>query len=580
MRNFFINNTILVFVFITLCFNSIGFAQDEGSRFSGSNSSLNLNYSAELGGFYYQDVTGLQLAIEGIPYEGVVDKNEYILGTNDLITIEVSGVNKFVLRSIIINTSGDIILPSIGTINIASLTISEAEHEVKEKLKSTLKDPAVSISLEIPRQINIHIAGSIPYPGKYVVPAQSRVDLAILQSVLKTEIPPGQQTFFLPNYTSQLLTYNEYSFRNIEIIHSDSTASSADLVNYFRTGNLRHNPVVRDGDKIILKRRNRETPTISISGAVSYGYELEYKKGDTPESLLKISGGFEEDADSSKVFVFRKNDTNTERIDVLKENWDSFKLEPNDRLIVPKLQQKNENSSVSVKGEVMIQGIFPIISGSTTAAELMELTGGLTKNALPQAAYLIRGAGLENEIPDKFNTELMKRTSDQLIQGLEYLSLETNLSQNRVYLNLEDKTELNSLTLFDGDRLYIPRNEHTIFVFGQVNKPGYFPIQEPTGFTAFNFIDKAGGFALSADRDRVFIIKAGSLAWFRPDETNLESGDKIFVDKKPLEELNALRTFEIQKKQVRNTRIQLIMTGITTITGIITTYVAIQNLSN
>lgn len=565
----------IFFLIIALFSTAPVFAQDDGSKFSNVSSSLNLGYSSELGGFYYQDVSGLELAVEGVPYEGVVDKSSYVLGINDLITIEVSSINNMVLRSIIVNTSGDVVLPSIGSVNIANKSIQEAERVITDKLQGTFKDPIVSISLEIPRPVTIHIAGSIPFPGKYVVPAQSRVDIAILQSIIKIDVPASQRAIFLPNYTSQLLTVDTYSFRNIEILHTDGSVLNADLINYFRTGDLDSNPIVKDGDKIILKRRNRETPTLSISGAVSFGYELEYKKGDTPYSLIQISGGFEEDADTSKVFVFRQENSGTVKNVVPNTEWSSFKLNPNDRVIVPKRIEVNKNSTVNVKGEVNIQGTFPIISGVTTAAELMELTGGLTNNALPNAAYLIRGTGLENEIPNKFNAELMKRTSDQLLQGLDYLSMETSLSQNRVYINLTDVSELSSLTLFDGDRLYVPRNEHTIFVFGQVNKPGYFPIQQQSTHSVFDFINKAGGYALSADRERVFIIKAGSSAWYIPGETSLESGDKIFVDKKPVEELNALRTYEIQKKQIRNTRVQLIMTGITTITGIITTYVAI-----
>jgi protein involved in polysaccharide export with SLBB domain len=111
-----------------------------------------------------------------------------------------------------------------------------------------------------------------------------------------------------------------------------------------------------------------------------------------------------------------------------------------------------------------------------------------------------------------------------------------------------------------------------------VNNPGYFPFIENTNTN--NYINRAGGFALSADRDRVFIIKAGNATMYRPGETELESGDRIFIDRQPIEELNALRTYEIQQQQVKNTRTQLILAAISTITGIITTYVAVQNIRN
>ena len=170
----------------------------------------------------------------------------------------------------------------------------------------------------------------------------------------------------------------------------------------------------------------------------------------------------------------------------------------------------------------------------------------------------------------------MKRTSDRLVQGLEYLDSETKLSRNKVFIDLTDNEQLNNLRIFDGDQLYIPKDEQTIFVFGQVNNPGYFGYSSSK--SPSEYIAQAGGFALSADKERVFILKAGDATWFNVDDTELKSGDKIFVDRIPVEELNSKRQYDIQKQQLKNQRTQLIMTAITTITGIITTYVAVRRL--
>jgi hypothetical protein len=83
---------------------------------------------------------------------------------------------------------------------------------------------------------------------------------------------------------------------------------------------------------------------------------------------------------------------------------------------------------------------------------------------------------------------------------------------------------------------------------------------------------------LSADKERIFVIKAGNSAWYKPQETTIESGDRIFVDRVPIEDLNQFRTYEVQRAQQRIQRTQLILTAITTITGIITTYVAVRRL--
>ena len=245
-------------------------------------------------------------------------------------------------------------------------------------------------------------------------------------------------------------------------------------------------------------------------------------------------------------------------------------------MVAPFGDEFDASASAWVYGEVSIPGNFPVESGSTTALELLQTAGGLSPEALPAAAYLVRSGGQKNEIPNQFNADLMKRTSDQYLQGLEYLDAETRLSKNKVYIDLSDDSQLQGLKIFDGDRLYIPKDDQTIFVFGQVNNPGYFGYSGTK--TVNEYITQAGGFALSADKDRIFILKAGNATWFKVGDTDLSSGDKIFIDRQPVEELNAKRAYDIQKQQLRNQRTQLIMTAITTITGIITTYVAVRRL--
>lgn len=581
-RNIYSATVTCLAVILILTTNLLAQSGNNGSNSSGG--TFSLNYSSEIGGFYFQDLSGIQIALEGVPYENKIDRNTYILGVNDLISIEVESTQRVVLKNLLINSSGDIIIPSFGVIGLNGLTVTEAVKKLEEKLAEVYKTPSVILTVDVPRRINVHISGSVPNPGKFTLPAQSRVDLAILQSIKKIDPTNQDENYELPStflftvYTSQLLQSNEYSIRNIVIYHKDGSTSKADLVRYFRTGDLASNPIVRDGDRIQIPRISRNSPTVSISGAVRYGYELDFKPNETISELLSIAEFFEENADSSQVFVFRRDGGKVDKLIIQSSNWNSFKLEPNDRVIVPELNITRLTSSAWVRGEVSYPGNYPIIAGETTLQELLEISGGMTPSALPSASYLIRAGSIKNEIPNKFNSDLMSRTSDQYYQGIEYLKQETSLSKNRVYINLRDPQELKSVILFHGDQLYIPRDEKTIFVFGQVNNPGYFPFLKSQDNNVQDYIQRAGGFALSADEERVFIIKAGNASWFKPGETDLESGDRIFVDRVPVEDLNALRNFEIQKQQVKNTRIQLIMTGITTITGIITTYVAIRNI--
>jgi protein involved in polysaccharide export with SLBB domain len=566
---------LLVILFLSLISVPAAFAQGGGSENGTASRPFEFNLNSSFGGLFFQDQIGLQIARSGVMIESSIDKDLYTLGTNDLISINIEGAQPVQMRGIIVNPQGEIVLPVVGVIKVVGKTITEAQIEIKNRVSETFKDPEVSISLDQPRPLTIHINGEIPHPGKYVIPAQSRVDFAIYQSVTDGQRSPGANA----TYSASDLLKKNYTFRNIKIARANGKKDTADLVTYYSTGSFSDNPFVRDGDIISIYKANTDDARISLSGAVRAPFEVQFLESDTPYSLLRIAGGFSSDADTSSLLLLRRTNDSIDQIELSSDQWKTFELQPNDRLIAKLDEQKMEAASAWIQGEVNLPGNFPIVNGSTTAYELLEMAGNFTNQALPPAGYLIRAGSIENEVPNKFNAELMKRTSDQLAQGLQYLELENQLSRNRVHVDLSNDQQLKQVKLFDGDRLFVPRDESTIFVFGQVNNPGYFPFESEVS-SVNRYIDRAGGFALAADKERIFVIKAGSKTWYTPENTSLNSGDMIFVDREPYDELNAKRTFEIQKEQIKNTRIQLILTAISTITGIITTYVAIQNIRN
>ncbi len=563
--------SLLLVAALSLLSFSTGFAQSGGNDNGTATSPFEFDLSSSFGGLFFQDQIGLQIAREGMPTEGFIDKDIYTLGSNDLISIEIKGTQPVQMRGIVVNPQGDIVLPVIGVVNVIGKTITEAQAEIESRVSETFKNPSVSISLDQPRPLIIHINGEIPHPGKYVIPAQSRVDFAIYQSVTDGQRSPGANAV----YSASDLLKKNYTFRKIKITHTNGKKDTADLVTYYSTGSFKDNPFVRDGDLITIYRANPDDSRISLSGAVRSPFEVQFVESDSPHSLLQLGGGFSNDADTSSLLVLRRANEGIEQINLNRDQWKTFDLQPNDRLIAKQDEQKTEAASAWISGEINMPGNFPIINGSTTALELLEMARDFTDQALPHAGYLIRAGSIENEVPNKFNADLMKRTSNQLVQGLEYLDLENRLSQNRVHVDLTDDQQLQQVRLFDGDRLFVPRDENTVFVFGQVNNPGYFPF-ETGGSSVSQYINRAGGFSLAADEERVFVIKAGSKTWYRPENTSLNSGDMIFVDREPYDELNSQRTYKIQQEQLKNTRIQLIMTALTTITSIVTTLVAID----
>lgn len=534
-----------------------------------TNAEPSMNFSIGNAGnaydYYYLDQIGLEMANRAYSQEGYINSKTYVLGPQDLLAIDVRGGLTLSMRAVSVNPQGELNLPMIGQINVKGLTLWEATQKIKKAIDKNFKDSKITVSLDIPRNITIHVTGDVPYPGKYIVPAQTRVDQAIFPALF------GKGAFDAnkPNnqfYDSHFLSKNQFSLRNIEVFNDDTLKTKADLIDYFRGGNLSKDPFVHGGDVIYIKKLLEQSPRISITGAVKSPLEMEYRKGDNIRELINIAGGYTDYADTTQITIYRQTQNQIMKIAVKKygDNFASTLLQPDDRVIVPENQNQRSSYSAWILGEAVNPGNYPIIEGKTSVYNLLNMADGLSPKALPQAAYLIRSKTPIRDVPqpDVLNDKQLQRTSDQDRQGLEYLQMETKLDQNQVYVNLRDTSQLKHIHVFDGDKLYIPRNEHTVYLFGQVNNPGYYPFNSKTSVS--EYIKKAGGFTIAANADRIFIIKAGSKAWFPPIETSLQSGDMIFVDRMPYEDLNAYRNYKIQKQNLINSRISLILSAIST----------------
>ena len=84
------------------------------------------------------------------------------------------------------------------------------------------------------------------------------------------------------------------------------------------------------------------------------------------------------------------------------------------------------------------------------------------------------------------------------------------------------------IPLQDGDKVYVPRDNNQVFVFGQVNRPGY--VTHRAGMSPQYYVSAASGLGENAGTS--YVIKAGTNRFVRSSEAEVESGDWIFVNRK------------------------------------------------
>ena len=372
----------------------------------------------------------------------------------------------------------------------------------------------------------------------------------------------------------------KYDMRYIKVSSKDGSIHYIDLHAYFNSGQQSFAPYITDGDQVTFIDYSFDRPTISISGAVNTPFSGSYRSDDTFEKLLLIAGGYHPQADSSQLIrVYEQNGEKIrERITLNSTNL-TDKLISGDQLIIPYKKTERNKGNVRIEGMVTVPGIYSIENGKTNLSELLRTAGGLENNALASAAYLIRESANQRGVSSvtDINMTLLSKSYDQFLEGFDYLELEEILSANRMAIDLTNEQLMMEISLQDGDRIYVPKDDQSIRIMGQVNNPGFYTYK--TDQNVNEYIQRANGMTIAADKERIFIIKAGSRSWYYPDKTILESGDIIFVDRIPLQDARSGLQNQINIETLKNRRVQLIMSGVGALTSIITAYVAVRRLN-
>lgn len=586
---------------------------------SSGNSIKSFNSETTDGIFPKQIIDAFSIGLSDVmvPTGGLAYLDTYVLGPGDRVSIQIDGPYSFTLRGTMINSEGVVLLPNIGKVSLVGLSLKEADKLIDNKISKLFNDASAQITLEIPRPVKIQLVGleatpitiSLP-PFSTIVDLMSTVfsketqiaeELKTPQNQVVQNLFSGGKTFQNPfdeqqnsiqlkkavgiqkekDLDSDLNSYfslpgnksRRYSIRKIEI-QSGDTKKQIDIASSLINGSFNTDQLLQDGDIVRLFSLENTFNRISVSGAVNRAFEIDFKEEDSITSLLQLAGGFAVNAKQNELNILRTSANEIQQITLKENEFDSFQIQANDRIIVPKQEYSNTiNASIWVRGEVINPGNYPIIPGKTTVAEVMELVGGTTESALSNGAYVVHD--IEKLQGNELLYEmLLKRTSDQIVEGLNYMDYERGLNNNYVHINLNNAS---NFQLSDGDQLIIPKNKQQVEVFGQVNKPGNYAFDADKDWS--NYITDAGSYALAADIGRVFVIKAGSMQWQAVGTTEIESGDKIFVDRIPLStqanELQ-LKLIDVQKEQVKNQRFSAYVQIFTSLAATISTIILIS----
>ncbi len=450
--------------------------------------------------------------------EKPIDPEAYIVGPGDILSVNIwtSPPLSFTVQ---VTVEGTVIIPTVGEVKVSGLALSEAKGKIIQKIKSKYIASEITTTLIAPRSFNITVTGYGIKEGNYKARAIDRVSNAIAFVGLQDSI----------------------NFRKILLKRNRDTIN-VDLRKYFATGDDKYNPYLLEGDWIIIQRRDLNS-FVGIYGAVNKPGLYEFVEGDKLTDIVQIAGGPLESAMIEAVEILRLDEKGKEKKrlivnlkKILNDKIENIKLENNDRIFIPERKTLKQDYKVILLGEVKHPGTYPISASGTKLSEIIN-KAGLTIYSDPENAIIIK-QWTNNPIKiDSLIPILMLKGFGFARADSEYFAFESSILTSLKLASVDFEKVVSGeedYELQDGDLIYIPQKINSVYVFGQVNSPGFVPYEKGKNYK--DYIQKAGGFSQFARKNNVKVIKGKTYNWYNADKAVIEPGDYIFVPKKIIRE--------------------------------------------
>lgn len=405
--------------------------------------------------------------------------------------------------------------------------------------------------------ISVTIGGEFAVTGTFPALITERVDAFItrMYDQVKQEVPRTTNDPWLLEQLNKKL--DNFVLRNITLKRASGEVLHLDLQKFRLNGDFSNNPYLKNDDIIIFPQPDLEHNSFSVSGAVNDPGKFFFVDGDHLQDALELAQGINQAYENIDGVEIHRLNYDGDEISVIHTDINSNpSLERGDGIIVIAKESQKKGFSIVVAGEVNNPGRIPITKSNTTIKEVIEKAGGFKPDASLRRSRLFTGNSLPlllenyyginiNKYPEVLNADLtsfLLRFQNMMMlrmSNVDEVDSSYFLIENDLRLLMEsgpvDFTKLNDSTsnvsdyvVSDGDVVIVPRIETTVYVFGQVAKPG--KVNYVKGKDYNYYISEAGGTGEYA-RDDYMLIKGETKEWIPADNEKavIEEGDYIYV---------------------------------------------------
>lgn len=234
--------------------------------------------------------------VDYIPLEGTVNPESYILGPGDVLGVQIISA-EVMGYSVRVLPSGEVVIPSVGAIEVSGNSLSMARIKIEDYVKNTtFSNSQVSITLQGVRRMMIQVTGAVHNPGFTEVTSVSRLLDAI-------ELAGGVQ---------------KYSEPNMIHLHRKGDNLQFNPADFLVHGNLDQNPNLIEGDIVIVpfdkhyseQIENLEDYNLNqvlVVGFVQTPGGFRFIPGYTVRDYIALRGGPTESGSFSRAKIIRKD---------------------------------------------------------------------------------------------------------------------------------------------------------------------------------------------------------------------------------------------------------------------------------
>ncbi|NOZ76058.1 MAG: hypothetical protein GXO90_11925 [FCB group bacterium] len=252
---------------------------------------------------------------ERITLEGVLNPDDYVLGPGDVLGINIVFTESW-SGEIPVSPTGDLLIPGIGVLPVAGLTLSAAGQKIRGFILESYQNALVSVTLTNIRTFRLLILGAVIHPGF-------------------VDVTPVDRVLGIVGLAGGLHKFADSD--RILIKHRNGEEEVISLKDYLVQGDESQNPKLSEGDKITVPFQEQMaemankfvTPTatpVSVSGFVNIPGAYQFMYGYSVGDYLGIAGGVSEDGSLHRGILYRNQQA-------LPLNPDEF-VAPGDRIYI------------------------------------------------------------------------------------------------------------------------------------------------------------------------------------------------------------------------------------------------------